>query len=350
MTIQQLNIFHETIGGGTKMVEFTPADTQDISSPAGSVVEVKGLTKQFGDQVAVDQISFSMPRGSIFGFIGPSGCGKTTTVRLLTGIYKPTGGEAVVLDCAPDKFSQADRENIGYMPQNFVLYPDLTVWENLSFAASIYGLGLKRRKRLNDLLDFVELQDHKRKLARNISGGMMRRLSLAAALVHEPELLFLDEPTAGIDPVLRRKFWDYFETLSEAGTTLFIATQYVSEAAYCDLVGVMNRGRLLMVDTPDGLMRSALGGEVIDLRTDGPIDYLVLKDMEQLPFVTGQINRVDPHEVRILVEAAETALPALVDWCRSRDVSIESVQAYQPPFDDVFVSLIERFNRNESDL
>jgi len=203
---------------------------------------------------------------------------------------------------------------------------------------------------LNMLLDFVELQDHKRKLVRKISGGMMRRLSLAATLVHEPELLFLDEPTGGIDPVLRRKFWDYFETLREAGGTLFITTQYVSEAAYCDLVGVMNKGRLLMVDTPEGLMRSALGGEVIDLRTEGPIDYLVLKDMEQLPFVLGQIKRVDSHEVRILVETAETALPALIDWCSSTNVPIESVQAYQPPFDDVFVTLIERANDNGSDL
>jgi len=332
------------------MAEYIPAETQKISLPVGSVVEVENLTKQFGDQVAVDRISFSVPRGSIFGFIGPSGCGKTTTVRLLTGIYKPTSGQAIVLDRSPDKFTRAERENIGYMPQSFVLYPELSVWENLNFAASIYGLGLKRKNRLNRLLEFVELQEHKRKLVRNISGGMMRRLTLAATLVHEPDLLFLDEPTAGIDPVLRRKFWDYFETLREAGGTLFITTQYVSEAAYCDLVGVMNKGRLLMVDTPDGLRARALGGEVIDLRTVGPIDYLVLNEMEQLPFVLGQIKRVDTNEIRVLVEAAETALPALVDWCSSRNVPIESVQVYLPPFDDIFVTLIERFKNHESDL
>ena len=178
----------------------------------------------------------------------------------------------------------------------------------------------------------------------------MRRLNLAATLVHEPELLFLDEPTAGIDPVLRRKFWDYFETLRQAGSTLFITTQYVSEAAYCDLVGVMNKGRLLMVDTPDGLMRRALGGEAIDLRTDSRLDYLVLKEMEQLPFVLHPVDRVEPNEVHILVDAAETALPALVDWCRTKNITIESVQAYLPPFDDVFVTLIERANHHESDL
>jgi ABC-2 type transport system ATP-binding protein len=326
------------------------ADDPQKTLPPASVVEVKNLVKQFGDQVAVDHISFSVPPGSIFGFIGPSGCGKTTTVRLLTGIYKPTTGEAVVLARPPDQFTRAERENIGYMPQNFVLYPDLSVWENLNFAASIYGVGLKRRKRLNRLLDFVELLEHKRKLVRNISGGMMRRLTLAATLVHEPDLLFLDEPTTGIDPVLRRKFWDYFETLRDSGTTLFITTQYVSEAAYCDMVGVMNKGRLLMVDTPDGLMRRALGGEVIDLRTAGPIDYQVLQEMEQLPFVLGPIKRVESDEVRILVDVAETALPLLIGWCGSRNVPIESVQAYLPPFDDVFVTLIERFNNRETDL
>lgn len=329
--------------------DLIPVEPPESLSAASSVIVVKDLTKQFGDQIVVDQINFNIPQGSIFGFIGPSGCGKTTTVRLLTGIYKPTHGEALVLGHAPDQFTQAEREKIGYMPQNFVLYPDLTVWENLNFAASIYGIGLKRGKRLNELLDFVELQEHKQKLVRNISGGMMRRLMLAATLVHEPELLFLDEPTAGIDPVLRRKLWDYFEYLREAGKTLFVTTQYVSEAAYCDMVGVMNDGRLLMVDTPKGLIRRAMGGEVIDLRSDHRIDYQVLKEMAALPFILDEVKRVDSTEVRILVDAADKALPALVDWCNDRNIPVESIQPYLPPFDDVFVALIERGN-HESDL
>jgi len=177
----------------------------------GNVVETADLTKAFGKDLAVQSLTMQVPRGTIFGFVGPSGCGKTTTVRLLTGFYKPTSGTLSVLGKKPTDFSKSDREKIGYLIQQFVLYPDLTVWENLNFAASFYGVGLFRWQRLNKLLDFVELKGDKNKLARDLSGGMKRRLSLAATLVHNPELLFLDEPTAGIDPLLRRKFWDYFK-------------------------------------------------------------------------------------------------------------------------------------------
>jgi len=200
-----------------------------------------------------------VPRGTIFVLLVPSGCGKTPPVRFLTGFFKPTSATLSVLGKNPSDFSNSDREKMGYLIQQFVLYPELTVWENLNFAASFYGVGIFRRRRLNKLLDFVELAGDKNKLARDLSGGMKRRLSLAAALVHKPELLFLDEPTAGIDPLLRRKFWDYFKELQADGHTLFITTQYVGEAAYCDLVGVMYGGRLLMIETPDGLRRKAYG-------------------------------------------------------------------------------------------
>jgi ABC-2 type transport system ATP-binding protein len=218
-----------------------------------SVISAKNLTKKFGGETAVQDVSFDVPRASIFGFIGPSGSGKTTTVRLLTGVYTPTEGEVIVLDRNPAKFSQGERARLGYMPQLFVLYPNLTVWENINFAASLYGMSLFRGKRLKEALTFVELYEHRSKLARNISGGMLRRLSLAATLVHDPQLLFLDEPTAGIDPVLRRKFWDHFRELKDQGRTIFITTQYVSEADNCDLVGVQNNGKLILVDTPQGI-------------------------------------------------------------------------------------------------
>ena len=185
---------------------------------SGNVVETQALTKTFGKEIAVQSLNMQVPRGTIFGFVGPSGCGKTTTVRLLTGFYKPTSGTLSVLGKTPADFSKADRGKIGYLIQQFVLYPDLTVWENLNFAASFYGVGLFRWGRLNKLLDFVELKEDKHKLARELSGGMKRRLSLAATLVHNPELLFLDEPTAGIDPLLRRKFWDYFQGVAGRGS------------------------------------------------------------------------------------------------------------------------------------
>src|SRR6266498_4190168 len=252
---------------------------------SGDVVEAQELTKTFGDEVAVNALNMRVPRGTIFGFIGPSGCGKTTTVRLLTGFYEPTSGTLSVLGKKPADFSKSDREKIGYLIQQFVLYPELTVWENLNFAASFYGVSLFRRGRLNKLLDFVELTNDKGKLAGALSGGMKRRLSLAATLVHNPELLFLDEPTTGIDPILRRKFWDYFKELQELGHSLFITTQYVGEAAYCDLVGVMYQGKLLMVETPQELRRKAYGGDIIGIKTTEWIRYENRKKLESLPFV-----------------------------------------------------------------
>lgn len=313
----------------------------------GKIIEAKGVTKQFGNEVAVQGITFEIPRGTIFGFIGPSGCGKTTTVRLLTGLYEPSAGEVWVLGKHPKEFSQHIQRKIGYMPQLFALYQDLSVWENINFAASLYGVSLRRGRRLNHLLDFVELSEHKHKLARNISGGMQRRLSLAAALVHNPELLFLDEPTAGIDPVLRRKFWDHFKELQNQGRTLFVTTQYVGEAAYCDYVGVLSQGRLLMIETPDGLRERAFGGEVVDLRTTERIGYGDLQQLYQFPWVQGEIERIDNNTVRLTVDEASTAMPALLEWCQAQNLKVESVQEYLPPFDDVFVELVKKENANE---
>lgn len=306
-----------------------------------AIAWAKNLTKQFGDEFAVRNVSFEIPRGKIFGFIGPSGSGKTTTIRLLTGIYEPTAGDIRVLGHHPTTFTQSTREKMGYMPQLFVLYPELTVWENLNFAASVYGLGLRRGKHLQQLLDFVELNEHRHKLARNISGGMQRRLTLAATLVHDPELIFLDEPTGGIDPVLRRKFWDHFKELQNEGRTLFVTTQYVGEAAYCDLVGVMAEGRLLMVDTPEGLRRRAFGGEVVDLFTTERLDYNNLRRLRDLPFVEGSVIRTEERGVRLVVDEASTAMPALLEWFKERSIAVESIEEYLPPFDDVFVELVK---------
>ncbi len=317
-----------------------PVNPANPQQPANTIAWARGLTKVFGDQKAVDNLNFDIPQGSIFGFIGPSGCGKTTTIRLLTGIYKPTSGQAQVLGKSPSHFNRRDREKIGYLTQSFVLYPELTVWENLSFAASIYGVPFLRSKRLNQLLEFVELKGDKRKLARNLSGGMQRRLGLAATLIHHPQILFLDEPTAGIDPVLRRKIWDYFEALQNQGLTLFITTQYVGEAAYCDLVGVMAEGRLLLVDTPEGLRRRAYGGDVVNLRTDAPIPAALRSSIEALPFVIQPAIQLNAREVRVVVQEASTAIPPLMDWARSNNLGIASINEFLPPFDDVFVKLV----------
>ena len=315
---------------------------------SGNVVLAEQLTKTFGEEVAVDSLSMYVPRGSIFGFIGPSGCGKTTTVRMMTGVHKPTSGQVTVLGKDPYKFSKSDREKIGYLIQNFVLYPELNVWENLNFTASFYGVPLwGRAKQFNRLLEFVELAEDKNKLASALSGGMKRRLSLAATLVHNPELLFLDEPTAGIDPLLRRKFWDYFKELQNEGHTLFVTTQYVGVAAYCDLVGVMYGGKLLMVETPENLRKKAFGGEIVSIKTKEWIRFESRKKLESLPFVHGKIKMVSDQEIDLIVDEASTAIPALIEACKVERIEIETIEEISPPFDDVFVKLIEKETSNE---
>jgi ABC-2 type transport system ATP-binding protein len=324
----------------------TEAATTDPDRPP--IVVAEGLTKAFGDQKAVDDLTLEGPRGTIFGFIGPSGSGKTTTVRLLTGVQSPTGGSVQVMGTQPSLFSEDERSRIGYMPQLSVLFPHLSIMENLRFVASIYGMPWGRRGRLKKVLEFVELGEHKRKRLRQASGGMQRRLALAAALVNEPELLFLDEPTAGIDPVLRRKFWDHFESLRDEGRTLFVTTQYVGEAAYCDLIGVLRSGRLLTVDTPEGLRRQAFGGEVIDLTVTDRIDQDLITEVTQLEYVShAQRTRVDGRGMRITVEDADPVIPRLQRWLDDRGVAVESIDRYVPPFDDVFVKLVESEGETE---
>lgn len=315
-----------------------------------NIIVAQALTKRFNRVTAVDQLSLQIPAGTIFGFIGPSGCGKTTTVRLLLGIHMPDAGEAWVLGVQPAAFTSHTRVQIGYMPQQFVLYPELSVWENLNFAASIYGVPLRRKARLQELLDLVELSGHERKPVWKLSGGMQRRLSLAAAMIHGPNLLFLDEPTTGIDPVLRRKFWDHFQELKAEGRTLFITTQYVGEAAYCDYVGVMANGRLLMVETPEDLRRRALGGEILHLQ---PADYFSqahLLTLREQPFVlAGQASRLRDGVIEIVVDDASAALPRLLDWSQGQNIAIESASEYVPPYDDIFVQIINQETEKEND-
>ncbi len=252
------------------------------------VIRTDNLSKRFEKSYAVRAVSLEVQKGTIFGFMGPSGSGKTTTIRMLTGGYEPTSGKVDVLGEAPSAFSLQTRARIGYMPQLFALYPDLTIWENLNFAASIYGVGFRRRKRLREILDFVELTDHARKPVRKISGGMQRRLSLAAALIHDPDLFFLDEPTTGLDPVLRQKFWHHFHALKEEGKTLFVTTQYVNEAANCDQVGVLVEGELLALDTPEHLRKKALGGDIVTLETAIPLPREFDSELEALPVGEGR--------------------------------------------------------------
>jgi len=327
--------------------------------PAGDagnyVIEMRKVSKRWDDKVGVLDMTLQVPPGQIFGLVGPSGCGKTTTVRMLTGVYAPTEGELRVLGATPQTFNKRARERIGYMPQLFVLYPTLTVWENLNFVASLYGLNwLKRRKRLEELLEFVELTSARNTLAEKISGGMKRRLELACSLVHQPQLLFADEPTAGVDPVLRGKFWDGFERLKAEERSLLVTTQYVSEVEYCDLVGVMRAGKLLMVETPEGLRRRAFGGrEVISLHV-GPQDERKARDLlRQLPFV-DEIDRPHhepPGTLHIYADDASGRLPEIIQQVGSdSSIDMRNAEEFKPPFDDVFIILMEQAAREDPEV
>ncbi len=321
-------------------------------SPA-PVIAMNRVTHAFGEDTGVFDLSVAIPPGVIFGLIGPSGCGKTTTVRLLTGVLKPQRGDLSVLGEPPSRFHTRTRERIGYMPQQFVLYPNLTVDENMNFVAALYGIGwLRRRKVIPPLLDFVELRDARRRLASRLSGGMQRRLELAGALVNDPAILFADEPTAGIDPVLRAKVWDQFRALRSQGRTLFVTTQYVGEAAYCDYVGVMRAGRLLYVDTPANLRKRAMGGDVIELLVDQPHALDVAQLLQRQTFVSDvRRSRVNPSRMFIYVDDAATCLPPLLDVVRQQsDATIERADPYNPPFDDVFVALLEQAGNADAEI
>jgi ABC-2 type transport system ATP-binding protein len=317
----------------------TPRARARAEEPA---ILARGLRRVFDDQVAVDRLDLDVPRGIIFGFVGPSGSGKTTAVRMLAGIDHPDNGQVVVLGSPTTRFDRGMRARIGYMPQQSVLFPNLSVQENLHFVASLYGLPLRRGDTITRALEETELVDHRRKLVRELSGGMQRRLTLSAALMHQPEILFLDEPTAGIDPVLRSKIWDRFEALRDEGCTLFVTTQYVSEAAYCDRVAVLAAGRIVAEDTPSGLRRRALGGDVILLSPTRPVDEPTIQDLRERTGIR-EVQRIGVgHDLRLVVDDADERLPELQEWRAERQLDVEAMNQDHVSFDEVFTILLDQ--------
>jgi ABC-2 type transport system ATP-binding protein len=311
------------------------------------VIDSQGVDLVFAPGAGVFDLTYSVPKGTILGMIGPSGCGKTTTVRLALGLYRPQKGALTVFGRDPARFSSADREQIGYIPQQFVLYPNLSVAENAEFVASLYGMrGPQIQKRLAELLQFVDLAEARDRLGSQLSGGMQRRLMLVGALMHDPTLLFADEPTAGIDPVLRGRFWDYFRRLRDEGRTLFVTTQVVSEAAYCDYVAVMRKGRLLVVDTPLGLKRRALGGEIIHIRLADPAR---LAEAAALLRKFGPVKEVRPAagaaDLHVYVDDAGEWLPEVLNLLENPDgpqIVVASAEEFQVSYDEIFIRIMEQ--------
>ncbi len=312
------------------------------TSPVASdspVIALEHARRAFGDQVVLRDLSLSVAAGEIFGLIGPSGSGKSTTIHLLCGHLRPSGGEVRVFGQVPTRLGRATKRRIGYLPQGFVLYPDLTVRQNVAFVAGLYGLSeWRHRRQIRDTLELVQLWDARNRPARAVSGGMQRRIALAATLVHDPDLLFVDEPTANLDPILRAHLWEHFRGLRDRGRTLLVTTQFVDEAEYCDRVGLMYDGRLIATGRPGELRRSAFGGDVVDLVVERPQPAYAAA-LGALPGVRIAETQQD-ESLRVTVDDAGRALPELLAALEAAGATVRSIGQYQPTFDEVFIRLI----------
>ena len=311
-------------------------DSPDVTGAPTATIRFDGVGKRFGDRWIVRGLDVEVQAGTILGMVGPSGCGKTTTVRLATGVYRPDDGEVTVLGGDPVARRTADRTAIGYLPQSPVLFDDLSLWENLNFHASLNGVPWRRGRRLRSVLELVELTGEERKLVREASGGMRRRLALAATLVHDPPLLILDEPTAGIDPLLRRQIWDHFRALRAAGRTVVVTTQHVNEAAHCDVVVVLDEGRVVAIGTPEELRRQAFGGEVVTIRFTSMVDGQVRRELESAGCTDVEVT----DALRAVVERASSDLPQLLRRCEELGIGIEESNEVPVDWDEAFIALV----------
>lgn len=316
-------------------------DQDHIASTRRLVIDARGLRKSFGGPPVLENVSLQVRAGEIYGLIGPSGSGKTTTIHLFCGHLKPSDDTVTVLGETPTSFTAATRRGIGYMPQNFILYEDLTVKQNVASVLGLYGLSeWQQQDRIRAKLELVEIWDARNRTARSLSGGMRRRLALAAALAHDPRLLFADEPTANLDPILRAKLWAHFRELSERGHTLLITTQYIDEAEYCDRVGLMFDGALIAEGRPETLRRQAFGGDIVDVVLDRPA-ALFADAAASVPGVR-KTEVVGADTLQATVEDATRAIPRLLEAMRNTGVGVRSIAQHRSTFDQVFIRLIEQ--------
>jgi ABC-2 type transport system ATP-binding protein len=314
----------------------------DPRGDGDALVSMSDVSKSFEERQVISDLDLDVHPGSIVGLIGPSGCGKTTTVRLMTGLLWPTSGEVRVFRTPAHELSSRQRSRIGYLPQIPALFPELSLRENLNFHASMYGLPLRRKRRINELLDWVELSEHRSTRVSNASGGMQRRLALAAAFVQDPVLAFLDEPTAGIDPILRAKFWERFRAMAGAGKTLVVTTQYVGEASECDLVALLSDGELVLFGTPDQLRWAAYEGEVVDVAFDTePTDDQVAQ-LAGTDFVVGAIERVERRQLRLVVDDAERAVRDLTGALSAIGLQANEMWEHDVDYDEAFMRVVQR--------
>jgi len=302
-------------------------------------IQVTDLTKRFGRFLAVDRVSFQVGRGEIFGFLGPNGSGKSTTIRMLCGILLPTSGTGMVAGFNVAKQPEQVRENIGYMSQKFSLYEELTVQENLDFFAGIYGLApADASTRLQEVLAMGGLAAYRTVLAKDLPGGLRQRLALASAIIHRPSVLFLDEPTAGVDPISRREFWDLIRTMAAAGTAIFVTTHYMDEAEHCHALAFIYEGRLIAAGPPAQL-KVGLHGCLMEVAVQ-PADLVhALEVLQAHP--RARDAAMFGASLHVTLDSPE-AVPALEASLRERGIATQRMEAIVPSLEDVFVSLVGR--------
>ena len=302
----------------------------------GYSVSIRDLVKKFGDFTAVDHITLDTSRGEVFGFLGPNGAGKSTTIRILCGLLQPTSGSAMVAGYDVARQPETVRQQIGYMSQKFSLYNDLRVIENLRFFAGLYNVPRDlAEKRIAWALEMAGLAGRERLITGTLPGGWKQRLALGCAVLHQPPIVFLDEPTSGVDHISRRQFWELIHHMAGDGVTVFVTTHYMEEAEYCNRLALIDRGRIVALGTPSELKKRAMKGELL-LVECSPLGRAV----ELAQHAPGELDAaVFGNALHLVVEEAARAIPALRDYLSQRDVAVHHIEAIPPTLEDVFVSL-----------
>jgi len=315
--------------------------TQPATHPP-SAIEAQNLSRRFGQFVAVDNVTFSVRKGEIFGFLGSNGAGKTTTIRMLCGLLRPTSGTAVVGGVDVSRDPDGVKRRIGYMSQRFSLYDRLTVDQNIHFFGGVYGLDKSRlQERRRFVLDLAGLQGRERQLACDLSGGWRQRLALGCAILHEPPIVFLDEPTGGVDPLSRRQFWRLIENLASEGTTVLVTTHYLDEAEHCHRIAIIHAGALALMGTTAELKSVFQTRRIVEVHAPRPVD--VMRWLEQHEGV--QKTSIFGTAVHVVLHSAGTTADMVGEWLRGAGLDVHDISAVQPSLEDVFLDVVEGLGR-----
>ena len=312
-------------------------------TPAGNdPVVAEELTKRFGSFTAVDRVSFRIHPGEVFGWLGPNGAGKTTTIRMMLGLITPSSGKLSVLGFNPVTQAKTMQAHVGYMSQLFTLYNDLTARENIRFYGRVYGLKrADQARRQEEILQMAGLEGREDTLTANLSGGWKQRLALGCAIVHNPQVVFLDEPTAGVDPISRREFWGLIYAMANKGTTILVTTHYMDEAELCQRVGFINQGRLVAVGTPDELKQTHMRGQVLEIDTPEPDRAVrIMKEAQakdSLPFDEVALYGAQIH---VVVPSADEFLVPVRKMLESEGILVSNIEWIMPTLEDVFISTV----------